>query len=221
MVRLQAQILKYDRGRRRFYQEILDTYNSLRRKRGEDLQVTPRFTALVREALQVVGHHTGNANKPIRLLYRQTPIDEWRLEFVIEHHHFPRDGAKRTDFHGGKGVIVEIWPDERMPVDANGVRAEAIMDGMATVNRMNFGRLYEHYINAASFGLAQEITRSLGIENTGRDLYKQLSRVAVLQRQDVPWRPAASELAVIGSRQCGTRRDLMRVAIHATLLHDS
>lgn len=57
-----------------------------------------------------------------------------------------------------------------MPVDANGVRAEAIMDGMATVNRMNFGRLYEHYINAASFGLAQEITRSLGIENTGRDL---------------------------------------------------
>lgn len=179
---LEAQVLKYDRGRRRFYQEILDTYNTLRRKRGESLQVTQRFTALVREALQVVGHHSGHPNEPIRLLYRQTPIDEWRVEFVIEHHHFPRDGAKLTDFHGGKGVIVEIWADERMPVDANGVRAEAIMDGMATVNRMNFGRLYEHYINAASFGLAQEISRTLGVEGTARDLYKQLARL----EQDQP-----------------------------------
>lgn len=49
-----------------------------------------------------------------------------------------------------KGVIVKIWPKERMPVDEQGNRTHIIMDDIATINRMNLGRLYEQYINASS-----------------------------------------------------------------------
>lgn len=37
-----------------------------------------------------------------------------------------------------------------MPVDAEGNRAELIMDGESTIRRTNLGRLYEQYINATS-----------------------------------------------------------------------
>lgn len=49
-----------------------------------------------------------------------------------------------------KGVVCAVWDDEDMPVDAEGNRADAIMDGDSTIKRMNIGRLYEQYINATS-----------------------------------------------------------------------
>lgn len=76
-----------------------------------------------------------------------------------------------------KGVVVAIWPDEMMPVDEHGNRAECIMDGNATNNRMNFGRLYEHYINAASRDAVRRIRQRLGIEGEDRNIYKQLHQI--------------------------------------------
>lgn len=46
-----------------------------------------------------------------------------------------------------KGVICHIEKDENMPVDELGRRADVVLDPAATVNRMNLGRLYEHYVN--------------------------------------------------------------------------
>jgi hypothetical protein len=51
-----------------------------------------------------------------------------------------------------------------MPVDAAGNRADMIMDGNSTVNRMNVGRLYEQYINGASRDVAKKIRQDLGIK---------------------------------------------------------
>lgn len=50
-----------------------------------------------------------------------------------------------------------------MPVDKNGVRADAIMDGNATFNRSNYGRLYEHYFNAASRDILIKLRNWIGI----------------------------------------------------------
>ncbi len=48
-----------------------------------------------------------------------------------------------------KGVVCDIWPDERMPVDKNGVRAHLIMDPLSILKRLNIGTWYEHYFNGA------------------------------------------------------------------------
>lgn len=44
-----------------------------------------------------------------------------------------------------------------MPVDDYGNRAEVIMDGDSAIKRMNLGRLYEQYINAASRDVSKRV----------------------------------------------------------------
>jgi len=62
-----------------------------------------------------------------------------------------------------KGVICQVVPKAHMPVDEEGNVADAIMDGGSTINRMNTGRLYEQYYNAASRQAHNLICRNLGI----------------------------------------------------------
>lgn len=58
-----------------------------------------------------------------------------------------------------KGVIVEKVPDEQMPIDAWGRRAQLIFDGDSTIKRMNPGRLYEHWCNAAAWHVRQNVIK--------------------------------------------------------------
>ena len=48
-----------------------------------------------------------------------------------------------------------------MPVDANGNRADIVMDPNATISRMNLGRLYEQYFNGASRDVVKRISQVL------------------------------------------------------------
>lgn len=98
---MEVQVSKYERAKRQFYQEILDVYHKLKRESANRLRITPQFNALVREAISVVGHNTTNPKDVIRTTHRQNPIDEWRVEFVIEYRNIPKKGAKFTDLHGG------------------------------------------------------------------------------------------------------------------------
>lgn len=63
-------------------------------------------------------------------------------------------------------MICRIAEPEEMPIDKNGVRADAIMDGGATVNRSNYGRMYEHYFNAASRDILIRMRHAFGITPT-------------------------------------------------------
>ena len=50
-----------------------------------------------------------------------------------------------------------------MPIDKDGNRADIVMDGNATVDRMNWGRLFEQYLNAASRDITKRIREMLGV----------------------------------------------------------
>ena len=64
-----------------------------------------------------------------------------------------------------------------MPTDAAGNRADIIMDGFSTLNRMNPGRTYEQYINAASRDLMVELRDKLGIP---KDLTKYVKVYGII-----------------------------------------
>jgi DNA-directed RNA polymerase beta subunit len=154
---MDAQPEKYDIARRQFHQDIVNEYNRLKRDHPQGLQLTPEFHRQVVESLAVVE----NEKDRIQKLYRQAPLDDWRVEFVIEYEITPTIGFKLTDCHGGKGVICKIAEPHEMPVDENGNRADIVMDPNSTVSRMNLGRLYEQYINAASRDVALKIRNDL------------------------------------------------------------
>ncbi len=156
-VGMEIQAAKYDVARRQFYTELLAEYNRLKRERGDALKLQPKLHRLIVEALSVVGESESRIIK----MSGKNPLNDWRIEFVIEYEITPTIGFKLTDCHGGKGVICKIMKPEDMPVDADGNRADIIMDPNATISRMNLGRLYEQYFNGASRDLVKRISQVL------------------------------------------------------------
>jgi hypothetical protein len=144
---MEAQAAKYYQAQLTFYDQLLETYKDLRKRRGEALKISPHFQAMLREGLDYKGDFGKNRPKQ---MYQRVELDDWRVEITFEYDVVPDVGFKLTDFHGGKGVVCQVWETEDMPVDAEGNRAECIMDGDSTIKRMNIGRMYEQYINATS-----------------------------------------------------------------------
>lgn len=164
------QLQIYDSARREYFKEILEVYNTLVRQRGDTLELSHKFSSLVVKAISVVreteegGRRDKNQVIHPQKLHRGNPIDDWRIDFVIEYEITPNIGFKITGTQGDKGVVCAMLPDEKMPRDKDGNIAHLVMDPNATVSRMILGRLYEQYINAAARDLSKEICRALGAE---------------------------------------------------------
>jgi hypothetical protein len=178
---MDAQAEKYDNARIAFYKSILAEYDRLHRERGIGLQTTPEFHNLVVEALSVVSEEKERIIK----LYRKTPLDDWRFEFVIEYELTPTIGFKLTDCHGGKGVICYIAEPHEMPVDKDGNRADLVMDALSTFSRMNLGRLYEQYFNSVTRGVAADIARKLGIGKNDRGIRSTIMNLSNNKNPDL------------------------------------
>lgn len=185
---MEVQPLKYDGARREFFGELLRWYNQTQRDLGRDPLLQPALHELIVEAISVVAPaHDGN--QTVVKVHKKTRIDDYRLEFTLKHKIIPNKGNKFTDLFGGKGVVVAVWEDEDMPVDAHGNRAEMIFDPAAVNNRMIPGRLYEHIINGAARDVYQRLVKMLGVQDKLRraKMVEQLSHIqktdpALLQR---------------------------------------
>lgn len=57
----------------------------------------------------------------------------------------------------GKGVICEVVPDEQMPINDIGIRADVLMDNQSSYKRTIMGKPQEIYINAAVDKLLYDI----------------------------------------------------------------
>lgn len=62
-----------------------------------------------------------------------------------------------------------------MPVDADGNRADIVMDSASVISRMNLGRLYEHYMTGANRDVAKQIRAILGV--TGKVKPSQIDKL--------------------------------------------
>lgn len=159
-VGMEVQCDKYYRAATEFYHKVWDEYRRLDRERGDDLEINPNFQTVAREAYR----HRVDGTKRVTKTYRNAPIDDWRVEVTFEYDVVPNIGFKLTGCHGDKGVICDIWDDEDMPVDMEGNRADLIMDGESTIKRMNVGRTYRQYLNAASRTLTHRMRDAFGVD---------------------------------------------------------
>jgi hypothetical protein len=174
---MDTQALRYDQARRIYYSEIVHEWKRLERERKESLRITPEFHRLVVEALAVVQETKERVFK----LYRKAPLDDWRIEFVIEYDVIPTIGFKLTDSAGGKGVVCHVVPDDWMPTDADGNRADIVMDPNSTVSRMNLSRKYEQYINAHSRDVVKQIRSWFNVLENDRET---IHKVQTIERQN-------------------------------------
>lgn len=170
---MDAQMRKYYDVNAAYYREVLREYDRLlaRRRTAKSsrdtgarppLHVTPEFDQLVTEAKIYLP--VPEKERKLNRMYRLETLDEWRVELTYEAIMEPAQGYKATDFHGGKGVNCKTVDDECMPVDENGNRAQLVFYGGSTIRRMNFGRLYEQFFNAASRDLLHRLRAQAGLQ---------------------------------------------------------
>ena len=220
---MDQQLEKYIIEAKRFHNDIIKLYRDIEKQRGDAIQVSPSFHQLVVEALAVVEEDKGKISK----FYRKAPLDDYRVEFTIEYEIEPRIVNKFTTLDGGKGVVVHTVPDEHMPVDDQGNRAEFVMDPNSRINRMNLGGLNELYINATSRDVGKRIRSSFGIERGDRHALQKVQ--AIFQKEPEKFQWAWDYLSmyynIIAPRQYswtidGTMTDEERVARLATICED-
>jgi len=178
---------KYVDGLTYFYKEVIDTHETLnktyRKMNDKNLLVGYEFTNLLVEAMNL--QSMKEPNTKIKLTYKNNPIDLYRIEFDVVENLVLHPGNKLVDLHGAKGVIVRVIPDEEAPVDADGNRADIIMDPTSTVSRINIGRLYERYFMASSRKakklIKEEIDKIGGISNLTKKNIKNIFKDYVLE----------------------------------------
>lgn len=161
---MMKQPIRYKDALMEFRNKILNEYFALKRQRGSHLKLTPEFHRYIVETMAIVNQNVESVKTNLQLTYKNVPINEWRAEFLIEYDILPDIGNKATDFFGGKGVITHIFDPDQMPVAKNGLRADIVMDPAATVNRMNFGRKYEQYLNSVKYDLELELRSLLNVD---------------------------------------------------------
>ena len=139
-------IMKYVNGLKKYYNDIINSYNVCRREHPDTL-VSPRLHRILMDAYAL----TNGEHDKLKFTYRKERINMYRIEFTIEYTRKAVVGTKISGLAGGKGVVSAILPDKDMPVYEDGsVRADIIMDPLSINSRMNNGRLYEEFFNGVS-----------------------------------------------------------------------
>ena len=147
-----------------YYRNVTTVYENIMAEKKamyadtKDFRVAPRLARFIADCYIELAAATGNK---IKLSYRRLPIDQYRVEITTMNTIIPNYGFKLTDIHASKGVACLILPDEQMPVDENGNRADVISDSASTISRMNLGRAYESYMGATSRDNRHRLTNQL------------------------------------------------------------
>lgn len=145
-----------------YYRNVIKSYENYFNEKKQiygnidSIKLTPKMHRFITDCYIKVDIGTSTKHK---LCYRKVPIDQYRIEITTINTITPNIGFKITDLHAAKGVICKILPDECMPVDKNGNRADIITDSMATISRMNLGRAYEAYLGAVSRDCRQHLIK--------------------------------------------------------------
>lgn len=103
---MSAQINRYKNALVRFHQDILTSIDNLgierKKKFGvNNVKTSRKLHRLLVESRAVVGAGKPGDGQKVGMFYRKEPLDEVRIEFVIEYIMQPGIGFKVTDIHGG------------------------------------------------------------------------------------------------------------------------
>lgn len=166
---MMEQPIKYNDATLDFYQRIYKYYLDLKRERKERFVITPELQNYIVNTLAILNPNIKKLSPTLFLTYKNETLNEWRAEFTVEYKITPTTGFKLTGLQGDKGTICCILKPEEMPVAANGLRADIIMDGTSTINRMNWSRTYEQYLNGVKYDIELRCLNMLGLDKQSAD----------------------------------------------------
>lgn len=162
---MDAQPRRYLEAQRQYYRELRTAYEEIRSTHGQNFVLTPEFqNMLVRGEMML--HDQARDRQRITFVEGGSPLSEWTIKITYSYPITPTIGHKLADLNGGKGVVVDVWDDDKMPVDADGNVADIIMDGGSIVNRLNPSRVFEIDVNASFARTRKTIIESIKADSS-------------------------------------------------------
>lgn len=137
------QINKLYKSQIESYRRIYETYKSMKKKHP-NLKLSNELNMDIVEIMKELKEGFARKVIPSR---KKAPQAEWTVDLVLECDLDLSVSCKISGSYGNKGIVVDIWPDHRMPVDQFGTRADLIIDGDSSGKRMNWTVLQEQYIS--------------------------------------------------------------------------
>lgn len=178
------QLYKYWNAYKRYFQNLLDfeskTLRTLRsRDKMAEMPMTEELQHLLVKARAITNQPNRNNPQPLTYINRREPLDAWRVTITVEYDFIPARGAKFTCTHGGKGVACKFEDPENMPRDADGNVADFVSGPDSVLGRMNLGRLYEPFFNAATRDIRKEMLEIMGIDRkfNGEMLLEEIKEI--------------------------------------------
>jgi len=136
-----------------YLETVINRYKSIIKEKKSiygnvnNIHLTPRLHRFIVDNTIFLNSINNNKTK---ICYRKIPIDLYRLEIITMVELPLQVGNKIADISAAKGVICKILPDDQMPIDKYGRKADIITDSASTISRMNLSRSYEHYLGSVS-----------------------------------------------------------------------
>ena len=158
------QLMVYNDARVAYWQAIVNTYEKCR-----TLPISNKFNTLVTRAMGRL--LAANKSVPdIGKIPKIIMMDKFsnirlKMDITLAHKVVVNKGFKSTGREGAKGVIVIIRPDDEMPTDEQGFRADICIDPVAVLKRTNIIQLYEQYFNRVLKWQAMHLETLGSIEN--------------------------------------------------------
>lgn len=160
---MDAQPRRYLEAQRQYYRELRSAYEEIRAAHGHNYVLTPEFQNMLVRGEMMLHDHSRDRQR-ITFVEGGSPLSEWTIKITYSYLITPTVGHKLADLNGGKGVVVDVWDDDKMPVDADGNVADIIMDGGSIVNRLNPSRTFEIDINASFARTRKTIIASINAD---------------------------------------------------------
>lgn len=147
-----AQVTKYRNAINEYCLKVWDIYRQITK---EGKKITPDFKTLVTRCLAsaiIDGVQIPNLGEKFNLKpYKKK--DEIEFIYITVKYKYNKPagrGYKITGRSGNKGTISQIVPDDQMPVDEFGIRADMIGASISIFNRMNPSCWFEVFIGRMS-----------------------------------------------------------------------
>jgi len=173
--RIYEQIKIYYEARLAYWREIVDVYETVKH-----LPISHKFNTLVVRAmgrlLAAKQSVPGIGKRPKTVLVDKFNPVTLRIDITLAHQVIVNKGHKSAGREGAKGVII-VKPDNEMPVDEQGFRADLCIDPVSVLKRTNISQLYEQYINRVLKWQAIHLNELGSIENQFRRIVEVLNDI--------------------------------------------
>lgn len=163
----------YESAQNRFYNDISRWYDRMKSMQPYGTKV-PMDKHLWNFILYANGQRTvdhsvsGGQYIKVKRKFQNILLKDWRIVIHLKQDVPAKVRFKMTGMHGNKSTIGKIIPDEFMPVDEHGIRAEVISANFPDFRRQIFSSLLEADINFINIRIYEGIK-----DKIGKHLYKE------------------------------------------------